>query len=259
MAEQSLYDEAFTRWLTALEARHLADLRVPEVTRALRALSAAYIERRHRVRGTLDSAGKRAAFALFYAPLHFIAVSEVVRALSAATPPPASIIDLGCGTGVAGSAWALAAGGRPAILGLDRHRWAVEEARWTYRQLGVLGHARQADIIKVPRLREGAAITAGWVLNELSDDSRTRVEHQLIDAADCGARVLVLEPISRSVVPWWDATAARVTAAGGRADVWRFPIELPPMLQLFDRAAGLDHHELTVRTLFIGSTSARTR
>src|SRR5262245_24101614 len=76
-------------WVSALESRHLADLRVPEVTRALRALSSAYVERRHtateaegrKVRGTLDSAGKRAAFALFYAPLHFIAVARVIASV----------------------------------------------------------------------------------------------------------------------------------------------------------------------------------
>ena len=39
----------FGTWIEALEARHLADLRVPEVTRALRALSSAYVERRHKV------------------------------------------------------------------------------------------------------------------------------------------------------------------------------------------------------------------
>jgi len=47
------------------------------------------------VHGALDSAGKRAAFALFYAPLHFIAVSEVVRARGGQTPPPKTIVDDG--------------------------------------------------------------------------------------------------------------------------------------------------------------------
>jgi hypothetical protein len=60
----------------------------------------------------------------------------------------------------------------------------------------------------------------------------------------------VLEPLARGVTPWWDATAARFVAAGGRADEWRFPVELPPLLRLFDRAAGLNHRELKVRTLF---------
>src|SRR5688572_9259884 len=82
--------DAFAAWLAALETRHLADLRVPEVTRALRALSSAYVERRHKVAAgaTLDSAGKRAAFALYYGPLHFITVAHVVVALGAQTPAP---------------------------------------------------------------------------------------------------------------------------------------------------------------------------
>src|SRR5918993_412452 len=129
--------DIFTEWLAALEARHLADLRVPEVTRALRALSSAYVQRRHKVASgaTLDSAGKRAAFALFYGPLHFLTATHVVRALDAHNPPPAAILDLGCGTGVAGAAWALCAGRSPFVTGVDRHPWAVEEARWTYRTL----------------------------------------------------------------------------------------------------------------------------
>jgi hypothetical protein len=77
-------------WLSALEARHLADFTVPEVTRALRALSSAYVQRRRTVaRGaTLDTAGKRAAFALFYAPLHFITTTHVVEALGATGDMP---------------------------------------------------------------------------------------------------------------------------------------------------------------------------
>src|SRR5262245_58859924 len=41
-------DTVLPHWLAALETRHLANLRVSEVTRALRALSSAYVERRHR-------------------------------------------------------------------------------------------------------------------------------------------------------------------------------------------------------------------
>jgi hypothetical protein len=253
--------DRFVTWLAALEARHLADLRVPEVTRALRALSSAYVERRQpraagagqRVRGSLDTAGKRAAFALFYAPLHFLTVSNVVRALGATVRLPPAIVDLGCGTGVAGGAWTLAAGpsAGAGLIGVERHPWAVEEARWTYQQLGVQGQVRQADVTRMPRLRGAHAIVAGWLLNELPDETRAAVEQQLIEAAGRGTRVLVLEPIARSVAPWWNATAARITALGGRADEWRFTVDLPPLLKLFDKAAGLDHRELTVRTLYV--------
>jgi hypothetical protein len=247
-------DEIFTEWLAALEERHLANLRVPEVTRALRALSSAYVQRRHKVASgaTLDSAGKRAAFALFYGPLHFLTVVHVVRALSGQDPPPAAILDLGCGTGVAGAAWALCAGATPFITGIDRHPWAVDEARWTYRVLGLRGQAKSGDLARVPPVPARGAVVAAYALNELPAESRARVEDQLLAAAASKARVLILEPIARSVTPWWDATAARVTAAGGRADEWRFEVDLPPMLRLFDKAAGLNHRELTVRTLFIG-------
>lgn len=253
-------ETALHGWMTALEARHLADLRVQEVTRALRALSAAYVERRRdrsidesrqKVHGTLDSTGKRAAFALFYGPLHFMAVSRVVLSLGATRPAPTSIVDLGCGTGAAGAAWAFLSPTRPPVLGIDRHRWAVEEARWSYAHFGLSGRTRLGDITRTPSLGAGDAIVVAYVLNELADSARVRVEAMLIAAADRGARVLVLEPIARAVTPWWDETAARLVAKGGRADQWRFPIERPPMVALLDNAAGLDHRELTLRTLFV--------
>jgi SAM-dependent methyltransferase len=245
---------AFLEWLSVLERRHLANLRTPELTRALRALSSAYVERRHKVaRGsTLDTAGKRAAFALFYGPLHFIAVTHIVRALGADAPPPSSILDIGCGTGVAGAAWSLAAGGTPAVSGIDRHPWAIEETRRTYRELGVRGHAKVGDIAHVPAMSRTGAAVAAYVLNELPDQLRAQVEEQLLGAAARGTRILVLEPIARRVTPWWEKTAERVIAAGGRADEWRFPVDLPPMLRLFDTAAGLNHREITARTLFLG-------
>jgi protein-L-isoaspartate O-methyltransferase len=244
--------DVFTSWLNRLEARHLADLRVPEVTRALRALSSAYVERRHKVSAgaTLESAGKRAAFALFYAPLHFLATTHVVQALDAAASPPTAIVDLGCGTGAAGAAWALLAG-RPSVLGIDRHPWAVAEARWTYQQLGIAGHAKQGDLARLPALKPGTAVVAAYALNELADPARAHVETALLAASAAGVRVLVLEPIARGVTPWWDAMAARVAAAGGRADEWKIPVELPPLLRLFDRAAGLNHRELKLRSLYL--------
>jgi SAM-dependent methyltransferase len=249
----------FQEWLAALERRHLADLRVPEVTRALRALSSAYVERRRQttsaggrhVHGALDSAGKRAAFALFYAPLHFIAVSEVVRARAGHTPSPKTIVDLGCGTGAAGAAWALASQPSASVIGIDRHPWAIEEAQWTYQQLGVHGWARQGDVTKAMTIRHGNSVLAAYVLNELPDEARTRVAARLLETASHGGHVLVIEPIARSIAPWWDDMVARFATVGGQADEWRLPIDLPPLLEKFDRAAGLNHRELTFRSLFV--------
>ena len=244
----------FPRWLAALETRHLADLRIAELARALRALSSAYVERRHVVGGgrALDSAGKRAAFALFYAPLHFLAVMHVVRALGLDTPPPRAVIDLGCGTGVAGAAWALAAGGRTPVLGIDRHPWAVEEAKWTYRQFGIAGRVKRINLDRLSGLRAGDAIVAAYTLNELNAVTRQRVQTELFRAADEGASVLVVEPVARAIAPWWDGTSVHVLARGGRADEWRVPVDLPPILLTLDKAAGLDHRELRMRTLALG-------
>jgi len=250
--------ELFHEWFAALEARHLADLRVQEVTRALRALSSAYVQRRGKALSrSLDSAGKRAAFALFYAPLHLLTTHHVVRALGADATPPRSILDIGCGTGVAGAAWALAAHGTPRVAGIDRHPWAVEEARWTYRQLRVEGGARTGDVIRLPTIAPGAAIVVAYVLNELPAATREPLEARLLDAAGRGVSVLIVEPIARSVAPWWEATADRFAAVGGRADEWRFPVDLPAPLRVFDKAAGLDHHELKARSLFCRGFGSR--
>ena len=242
-------------WHTKAEARYLADLRPVEVTRALRALSSAYVERRHAVASGLDGAGKRAAFALYYAPLHFVATARVVEGLGASSPPPRTVIDLGCGTGAAGAAWALAAGGTGTVAGIDRNRWAAAEARWTYRALGLRGDARAGDATRVPRIREGTAIVAAYLLNELSPEARHTLERGLLQAAAAGARVLVLEPIARAVTPWWNETAARVVAAGGRADEWQFDTALPAAAAMLGKAAGLNSREVKVRSLYLALAS----
>jgi hypothetical protein len=78
--------DAFVAWLASLETKHLRELTFREVSRSLRALSATYVERRHRlVEGAaLSGRGKRAAFALFYGPLHHLLVAHIVRALPSA-------------------------------------------------------------------------------------------------------------------------------------------------------------------------------
>ena len=250
---------AFDRWIAALESRHLAALRMPEVTRALRALSSAYVERRHAVRAgaTLDGAGKRAAFALFYAPLHYLATAQVVRALGATSATTSAVLDLGCGTGAAGAAWALAAGRVP-VHGIDRHPWAVAEASWTYRELGLAGRARVGDVTKPHPIRPGTSIIAAYVLNELAPDARQRLTDALIEAVrrDQDSRVLILEPIARAVTPWWDDTARRFQAAGGRADEWTLTLDLPPLVAQLDRASGMRHREFKLRTLFLARAGA---
>ena len=251
-------DEALGRWLTSLETRHLADLRLAEVTRALRALSSAYVQRRQKLAAgaALDSKGKRAAFALFYGPLHFLTIVNIVQAIHAEAPAPSEIVDLGCGTGVGAAAWALCAGGSPRIIGVDRHPWAVDESRRTYRELSLRGQARIGDLRRLPPLASSGGVIAAYTLNELAEEQRRSVEMGLLEAGTRGTRVLIVEPIARSVTPWWDETAARIKSLGGREDEWRFPADLPPLVRLLDKSAGLRHEELTARSLYLGSAAS---
>ena len=243
----------FDAWLAALDERHLADFRPAEVGRALRALSSCYVERRSRLAegGALETAGKRAAFALFYAPLHFLTADRVVSALPSPTPVT-EVLDLGCGTGAAGAAWALqCAAGR--ISGFDRHPWAVAEANWTYRVLGLQGRAYRQDLSRV-RLEAGPGlgILAAYTINELPDDLRSAWLTRLLDARARGATVLVIEPIARKMAPWWGGWEDRFLAAGGRSDEWRFDLPLPTRQRQLARSAGLNPRELRARSLFAG-------
>jgi SAM-dependent methyltransferase len=236
---------------SVLEARHLSELTFPEVRRALQALSSLYVERRERMGGgtALDGAGKRAAFALYYGPLHFLLVREIVRALS--LPPPRVVLDLGCGTGTAGAAWALEGERKPRLEGVDRSGWAVAEARWTYARLGLEGRATRADATAAPLPRPPAGILAAFTVNELGDEPRRTLLARLVAAAALGSTVLVVEPISRRVSPWWPEWAAAFRAGGGREDEWRFRPPMPPRLALLGKAAGLDARELTARSLVL--------
>lgn len=248
-------DAKIALWLTALETRHLTDLTASEVGRALRALSSCYVERRAKLAGggALDSAGKRAAFALFYAPLHFLVTREVVRALDAGSPEITHLLDLGCGTGAAGAAWAMACGpSHLSITGVDRNAWALAEANWMYRQLGLAGRAAHGDVGRTPlQAAKGQAILAAYTVNELPDDTRAALLPRMLDAHRGGARILVIEPIARRMVGWWAEWERAVTDAGGRADEWRFPVPLPDRQRQLGRAAGLDPRELTARTLWL--------
>ena len=119
----AVQDDKFTRWIATLEARHFAELTFPEVSRSLRALSSTYVERREKlsVGAALSGTGKRAAFSLFYGPLHCLLLTHIVESLPGATANILTLVDLGCGTGAAGAAWATACVKQPRVVGIDRH------------------------------------------------------------------------------------------------------------------------------------------
>ena len=253
---------ASERWLTALEQRHFSDLTFQEVSRALRALSATYVERRDRLAegAALSGAGKRAAFAVFYGPLHYLLVREITKGLglkaegaprSALRSQPSALIDLGCGTGAAGAAWAEACDPRPEVIGVDTHPWALAEAAHTYRDFGLQARTVRGDAASFKWPRTRAMILAAFVVNELDGKSRDALLGRLVDRAAAGDRILIVEPLARSVARWWPEWERAFVAAGGRADEWRFQVELPALVAKLDRAAGLDHRELTGRSLYI--------
>ncbi len=245
-------DDDFVQWFEALEKRHLANLNFAEVRRAVQALSSLYVERRGRLdqASPFSGAGKRSAFSLFFGPLHFLLVREIVRALGARVKRNVAILDLGCGTGVAGAAWALELGKELKIVAVDRNPWVLQECRWTYEQFGLRGTTKALELSTV-RIPAQTAIIAAFTINELAPAARDGFHNEFLKAARCGAPVLVIEPIARHLTSWWDDWTRGFTAAGGRADEWRFRVALPERLALMDRAAGLDHRELTARSLWL--------
>jgi hypothetical protein len=244
--------DALASWTTVLEARHLATLSFPEVSRALRALSSAYVENRGRIRrgAALSGTGKRAAFALFYGPLHYLLVRHIVSALPGATMGVELIVDLGCGTGAAGAAWATALLDRPRIEGIDRHPWAVEETRRTYRDLHLAGRARLGDASRV-ELPADSRVLAAFVVNELDESSRGSLLSRLLAHQQNGGHVLIVEPLAKSVTPWWKDWQSAFERRGGQSDEWRIRTELPPIVEKLDRSAGLNHREITGRSLWM--------
>lgn len=245
-------------WLQALIARHTGNFSRPEFLKAVRALSSRYVEDRARLgrRSPLDSAGKRAAFAGFYAPLHYVTLTSVLGALGESMTAT-RLIDLGCGTGVAALAWADAATSPSSITGIDESAWALDEMRWNCRTRGLVCHTHRMSLVdalerELTGSRRAALSTTGvvcaWSLNELTTGDLDRMRTALIEAHGRGARILVVEPMATSAVPWWESWRDAVVAAGGRADEWRFAPNLPDVLAELDDAAGFRREALTARS-----------
>ena len=163
-----------------------------------------------------------------------------------------TLVDLGCGTGAAGAAWAIACEQAPHVVGIDRHPWALGEAARTYRGFELTARTVKGDIASVALPKGPALILAAFALNELADASRAALMPRLLERAAGGDRLLVVEPIAGFVAGWWDRWRASIEQMGGRADEWRFRIELPAIVTKLDRAVKLDHRELTARSFWIG-------
>ena len=247
-------DAAFEAWVNELRRRHTQALTFPEIRKGVVALSRIYVEERNRIGSNVfDGAGKRAAFACFYTPLHYMLVDGIVTRLEAHEPPPSRIVDLGCGLLPAGAAWARAAGGRASLVGVDQSSWALAEARASLGALGLRARLLNKSIADAPQPQRGEALVAAFAVNELSgdDSQRKKLLERLVSDTRRGATVLIVEPIARRQARWWEEWSEAVLAAGGRADEWRFHVELPAFVSELDRASGLNHRELSGRSLFM--------
>lgn len=255
--------DAFDTWVARLESRHLADLTLSEVARGLRALSSAYVERRQTAipaSRVLDGTGKRAAFALYYGPLHFLAVRHVLQSSFAGmedepgaqglTPLP--VVDLGCGTGAVGAAAAVTTGAHR-ITGIDTHPWALGEARDTYASFGLSATLSRGNAARFSPPRTPSFIVAGYVVNELRDDERERLLPALADAARRGSRVMIVEPLARSAVPWWSGWTEALT--GWESREWKLTVVPPDIVTRLGKAAGLTPGTINIRTLTAGMGS----
>ncbi len=242
-----------TDWIDEIQERYGRTLTFPEIRKGVVALSRIYVEERRRIDGgaAFDGAGKRAAFACFYGPLHFLLIREIVSALGAEREPPRRILDLGCGLAVAAAAWATLCEPPPQVAGFEKSSWAADEARWLLARLRLRGRIHQKPLQEAPPAGRGDGIVAAYTVNELDSTGRSKLLDRLLAAARRGASVLVVEPLARRTSPWWPEWQERFVGASGRADEWRFAVPLPPSLALLDRASGLDHRELTGRSLYL--------
>ncbi len=245
--------ERCDRYLQALEDRHLKDLKFSEVTRALRALSAGYVEKREEggVARALDGRGKRAAFALYYGTTHFLASLALIRDLDLGFTGGgrATILDLGCGTGVCGAAWALGSSSPTTVVGADRSSFALHEARWTYQTLRLKGETSRSITEVLDSIRRPEGIVIGWTLNEIDDDRRAAITAKLLPWVLKGSRLLVIEPVSKRVAPWWDPWIAKLPPAVCQVSEKRLRLPLPPKIALLARSAGLSTDETALRVL----------
>jgi hypothetical protein len=122
--------------------------------------------------------------------------------------------------------------------------------------MGVKGRVDRGDLVRTAAALSSRArhardlgVVLGWAVNELEPAARARLLPILIDLVERGATVLVIEPIARRLVPWWNDWRDAFLRAGGRADELRFPVALPAALADLDEAAGFKRDELTARTL----------
>jgi len=253
-------DPQFAAWLDSLLARHQRTFAPAEFLKAVRALSARYVERRAQLaqQTPTDSAGKRAAFAAFFAPLHFLTARAIVDASGLRDAGVDRLVDLGCGTAAVGAAWASSLPAPPQITGVDKQGWCLDEARLTWRAFGLDGRVVRGDLLVSAeklvrdasiRNRARVGIALGWSVNELDNATRARLLPAILALTRAGHPLLLIEPLARGMSPWWDDWVGALTPSGAHAQDWKFDIDLPSALAAIDEAAGFRREGLGARAI----------
>ena len=216
-----------------------------------------------RRRRGLDGAGKRAAFALFYAPLHFLLIRHVDRSAAGGQGGIPALVDLGCGTGrrAPRGRRRAACERTPPVAGSIATRGRSAEARDDLpcvrppRAASASGDARRIDA--ADRWRPWSCRVHG---ERVGAPARSTLLAALMSHAQSGGRVLVVEPLAGFVAPWWSDWQRAFEAAGGRADEWRSEGRSPADRREA-RSRGRDepprdHRAVALRGHFVGSASA---
>ena len=247
----------FDAWLTDTVKRHSRKLEFREIRQGVRALSSLWLERRaggELARRAIEGHGKRAALASYFAALHFLTLHHTLEHLGDTTLSGIRrIFDLGCGTGACGAALGAAVPTRTTVFGVDRSAWVLGEARRTWSHFGLRQHTRRAELPEgMPEGSRGDLLMLGWVVNEIDAGPREELRKALRAVLGRGARVLIAEPLARSVSPWWESWCEALDA---RSEIVKLRIERPAWIEEMDRASGLDHSTLGARVLLAGPTT----
>ena len=251
-------EAGFDRWVESNSERALEGLTFSEIRKGAQALSSLYLERRGDGRvaeRSVEGRGKRAAFASYYAPLHFLATAGVLQSIGADfLRGLARIHDLGCGTGAVGAAVAAFAPEPVEVCAIDRSGWALGEARRSYQAFGVRARTRRGVLPRdLPRKSGPEDLFAlGWFANELAAEQREALFVALLRHVESGARLLLLEPLAGGVSPWWSECVATFEPVGARVGREKWQIDRPSWIAQLDRASLLDHRSVGARYLVAG-------
>ena len=250
----------FNRWLVWLGQECGQGLSFSELRRGAQALSNDYVSRRIESQGSaraLEGRAKRAAFAMFYSPLHYLVARRVLDDSGLTSLPLTRILDVGCGLGAAGAAWAHGSPARPRVWACDKNGWAVQTARASFRELGLRARVERRSVLAMTAPTRGDVILASYVVNELTAAERSEFLAMCLGARQSSG-ILILEPIAIRPLKWWAPWTRAILEAGGREDTWELEIHLPDSLRQIDQASGWDHNRVKARTLWLPQDSGYT-